>query len=1067
MMMKKLILKIYKNKLKVSSYFNQLFCLFALLFSTIFSQNNVLYIQDGSGSASLEENSIGVILANEDTIAGFQFDIQYDPEAINLQNVLLTNTTEGMDLFFNESELGQVTIIVTSFSGEVIYPSYSKVIDIKFNISQIEQLEASYIELSNIALSKVSGITGEVSSADGYLVPEGVDFMKAHNGISSTSVSLYNSFDVAGLQLTLSFDPSLVVLENIIPRARSLDMDMAFSEPSPGTIVLIFYSLDQNHIGQGVGPLFDLYFENIVEQFSIMPIMVSDVTLSDLEGVTREIDISNGTFFIMEDLNNVFYNEPPEVENIEISLIEDTEYVGSFMASDPDEDSLSFIFTTSPMYGTLYHSQTENSNFIYVPDINFFGEDAFNFVAYDDSVFSDTASVFIIVQPINDPPISIGDSSVFVLEDESIEFEMIASDVDDDILSFVVLNEPLHGHYDESIYTPYHNYNGIDTLSYIAIDTSGLESEIANVIFFVTSINDEIHVENYIDTIVLIEDFNDVLSFDLDTVFVDDDGLLNYAVELTDSSVVAVEIVQNILSLNSLADANGTTQMILTASNPIRSSISDTVTIVVEAVNDPPSIAVVDTSMFEDDYLPIKIVASDVDNDNLEFLSVHFEPETLGGYFFGQNEDSLMVQSLIENWYGDVTVRIGVSDGNVISQGQFTISVLPVNDAPYFSNPMELSVGIELEFDLPLELMDVDSDDLVVNLVENEENPSWVVLNENVLQGIPDSLGYYDIQLSLTDGQISILDTIYLNVVNFKPNILSIEDIPNDQGSEVYVCFQKSFFDNGTLTNQSYDVYRLDDIEGEEDWVLVQSGSAIGTDIYYFQVPTIIDSSIHSDGLTQFRVIASMNNGIFSSEPSFGYSVDNIIPSIPTGMTALSVDNYISISWDSIADEDFQYYQLKRSGESGEDIVIDLEEAVFEDFNIETGVEYAYSIASYDYSGNFSGFSEPVLVSMLSSEQSGIIPSEFAIHQNYPNPFNPFTLIRYQLPEQTNVTISIYDLMGRSVRTLIPGESQKAGYRQVLWNATNDLGQPVSAGMYIYTIQAGEFRQTKKMVLMK
>ena len=290
MMMKKLILKIYKNKLKVSSYFNQLFCLFALLFSTIFSQNNVLYIQDGSGSASLEENSIGVILANEDTIAGFQFDIQYDPEAINLQNVLLTNTTEGMDLFFNESELGQVTIIVTSFSGEVIYPSYSKVIDIKFNISQIEQLEASYIELSNIALSKVSGITGEVSSADGYLVPEGVDFMKAHNGISSTSVSLYNSFDVAGLQLTLSFDPSLVVLENIIPRARSLDMDMAFSEPSPGTIVLIFYSLDQNHIGQGVGPLFDLYFENIVEQFSIMPIMVSDVTLSDLEGVTREID---------------------------------------------------------------------------------------------------------------------------------------------------------------------------------------------------------------------------------------------------------------------------------------------------------------------------------------------------------------------------------------------------------------------------------------------------------------------------------------------------------------------------------------------------------------------------------------------------------------------------------------------------------------------------------------------------------------------------------------------------------------------------------------------------------
>ena len=115
--------------------------------------------------------------------------------------------------------------------------------------------------------------------------------------------------------------------------------------------------------------------------------------------------------------------------------------------------------------------------------------------------------------------------------------------------------------------------------------------------------------------------------------------------------------------------------------------------------------------------------------------------------------------------------------------------------------------------------------------------------------------------------------------------------------------------------------------------------------------------------------------------------------------------------------------------------------------------------------GSMALYTNSMLV--VSDWGDGGVPMEFALKQNYPNPFNPSTLIRYQLPEQTNVTISIYDLMGRSVRTLIPGESQKAGYRQVLWNATNDLGQPVSAGMYIYTIQAGEFRQTKKMVLLK
>ena len=90
----------------------------------------------------------------------------------------------------------------------------------------------------------------------------------------------------------------------------------------------------------------------------------------------------------------------------------------------------------------------------------------------------------------------------------------------------------------------------------------------------------------------------------------------------------------------------------------------------------------------------------------------------------------------------------------------------------------------------------------------------------------------------------------------------------------------------------------------------------------------------------------------------------------------------------------------------------------------------------------------------------------FALHQNYPNPFNPTTQIRYDLPLDEYVTIIIYDVMGRKIKSLI-NTNQEAGYRSITWDATNDLGKPVSAGMYIYTIQAGEFRQTKKMVLLK
>jgi len=94
------------------------------------------------------------------------------------------------------------------------------------------------------------------------------------------------------------------------------------------------------------------------------------------------------------------------------------------------------------------------------------------------------------------------------------------------------------------------------------------------------------------------------------------------------------------------------------------------------------------------------------------------------------------------------------------------------------------------------------------------------------------------------------------------------------------------------------------------------------------------------------------------------------------------------------------------------------------------------------------------------------LPNKFILHQNYPNPFNPITTLRYDLPEQANVNIIIYDLLGRQVKSLI-NQTQDAGFKSIIWNATNNYGKPVSAGIYLYQIQAGEFVQTKKMVLLK
>jgi hypothetical protein len=94
------------------------------------------------------------------------------------------------------------------------------------------------------------------------------------------------------------------------------------------------------------------------------------------------------------------------------------------------------------------------------------------------------------------------------------------------------------------------------------------------------------------------------------------------------------------------------------------------------------------------------------------------------------------------------------------------------------------------------------------------------------------------------------------------------------------------------------------------------------------------------------------------------------------------------------------------------------------------------------------------------------LPEEFGLGQNFPNPFNPVTNIQFMIPEPADVQLVVYDLMGRTVRTLVNG-SQTAGYKTVVWDSKDEAGIPVSAGMYIYELRSGSHSVIQKMVLLK
>ena len=136
---------------------------------------------------------------------------------------------------------------------------------------------------------------------------------------------------------------------------------------------------------------------------------------------------------------------------------------------------------------------------------------------------------------------------------------------------------------------------------------------------------------------------------------------------------------------------------------------------------------------------------------------------------------------------------------------------------------------------------------------------------------------------------------------------------------------------------------------------------------------------------------------------------------------------------------------------------------------LQEGTQYLWSVVATDGQAIAEG---PVWSFVTTStgvaEESDQLsaPDKFALFQNYPNPFNPMCEIAYALPTDCQVTLSVYNILGQKVRVLVD-EYQSAGNKSVKWDGKDEQGQDVTSGVYFYRIQAGDFAQSKKMVLLK
>ncbi len=174
---------------------------------------------------------------------------------------------------------------------------------------------------------------------------------------------------------------------------------------------------------------------------------------------------------------------------------------------------------------------------------------------------------------------------------------------------------------------------------------------------------------------------------------------------------------------------------------------------------------------------------------------------------------------------------------------------------------------------------------------------------------------------------------------------------------------------------------------------------------------------------------------------------------------------------------DVQFYILDRNGvppapsEAGRKdvVIIKPQETVrfitkFEDF-ADDPVPYMYHCHMLTHEdGGMMGQFSVVTITGINDESNA--PEKFELSQNYPNPFNPSTVINYSLPKAVNVSISVYNLIGQKIATLVNNEFHEAGNYSVAFNS-DAVSSPVPSGVYFYSINAGGFSSTKKMLLLK
>lgn len=1105
-------------------------CLFNwfLLLPISFAFSNVIVtIGDADVSGYTSDIVVPVSIENPvNTVGGLQFDILSTPDLLLLSSVSAIDA-DNFSADYNVLDDGSARVVFYSNNGSGIAAGGNgTVINLHYNGSDIL---SAFFELEGYALtvSDEDGaiIGGQINS--GSLTIGDVVTMSATSDTGDISeevmidIHLGNSGLVGGLQFDIADSPNYIDVIGLTTTERSTGFNIDFNELANGLTRVIMYNAENSNIEIGTGPIARLQMvihENAYN--SNVGINFENVTITDAIGGSYFIEsIDSGTVTVSPG----YIEEPHNLQaqdgmDAEVLLSWDAPYgpIPQEFEEDFEEGSVpeGWVATTNSAQGWFItqdgssdfwsipsHSWYMCSNddmanddgsadYLILPPLNVSGADniSLNFASYYDGSYSQTAHIAVSTDGTNFTEVStLNAASEWVMESVDLSeyggaanlyIAFHANDngawasgwaVDDVLVSFAVLNTQRALHYNLTelgqwaVSAPKEDV----LLEFGGGIPLGQKFDLENPIF-TTERPVDIDAYRIYKSLSSNSDFEEIAEVNGDVTTYSDDDVVN-----------STTYYYKVTAIYPDGSESGATN-----------TVSAT---------------------------PVEWVELSMDNGSslsgqMDTIDFYINNETELGLFYFEIMDypnvmnglNILPTERTSSWaleiadQGDGTIAItGISIGDPLLPGDGAVCravLYPV---------AEEEMTVNLSFTSGTAIQDVGYVDL-----------NWTADGAIYTVGIETQFlslyGGYALPGEQTTGSVFmettqpvyalefdiIADPPFLTGVNLDFSQLIDLDNWSVSGSDIGIGYRITAFDNSGSNPINPGIRHLADVDysvfndiPEGTIVDITVSDPVIADVN--NLPMVTQSTPHSFYIGQPPAGCTIENASGQLTPGgtgvFEIHMENTetinilefeIMDMPNNMVITNVtplgrfdDGTIDGGTGETEEGNFYFlgYDFASAIEPGEGAILEVEVEFTENLDNSSIIFMISSISAGDVNavpvtiiaddfGQFSGY--------LNTFVEGSLPKEFTLHSNYPNPFNPSTVISYDLSRETAVKLNVYDMKGRRINALV-NQVQSAGRHHVRWNAKDARGNGISAGVYLYRLEAGGKVFTEKMIFMK